>query len=663
MILDEMILHNFGVYKGRQRFNLTPVSNDRPIILLGAMNGNGKTTFLNALQLAFFGKLAPVSGREGGTYSDYLRRSINRSVPEAEGAAVEVSFRRFAAGQEQHFRLHRSWSSSSDSVREKFTVITGDREDRALTDQWAEYLEEVLPYRIAPLFFFDGEKIEEFADPDRSSEILRTAIYSLLGLDIVERLSTDLEVFERRNSLNVKETSDSPRVDTATAELGALENILRQLRDKRAALQNQYDRSLKLIADAQAHFRNEGGDLYEQRSELAILKVEIDARITISKKALGALAAEAAPLLLVTDLLDAVAKQNMFEEVQEQKASVLKVLDKRDASVLAQLQRHKAASTLISAMKTFLETDRRQLRQEGGGKSYLGLSIEGRRMLSILHSGGLEKVVSSITGAVAELDSLQEELATIERKLASVPDESALGPLIQQITASEAEAAKLRIELKNLDVDLGIAERDLALKRASITKLLEQELYKTLENEDRRRMVSHSFRAREKIGDFRARVTAHHIARLERLIVECFSKLVSKEALVTQVKIDPNTFQMELRDGDANIIPAERLSAGERQLFAISLLWALGRASGIPAPAVIDTPLGRLDSVHRLHLIDRYFPKASHQVLLLSTDEEIDEDSYARLAPKISRSFRVEFDAVAGASTVREGYFFDRSHQ
>ena len=59
MILDELVLHNFGVYRGRHVFELTPKSKDRPVILIGALNGSGKTTFLEGLQLAFFGKLSP----------------------------------------------------------------------------------------------------------------------------------------------------------------------------------------------------------------------------------------------------------------------------------------------------------------------------------------------------------------------------------------------------------------------------------------------------------------------------------------------------------------------------------------------------------------------------------------------------------------------------
>ncbi len=128
---------------------------------------------------------------------------------------------------------------------------------------------------------------------------------------------------------------------------------------------------------------------------------------------------------------------------------------------------------------------------------------------------------------------------------------------------------------------------------------------------------------------------------------------------LSELRIDPSNFSVELRNGDGRPISSDRLSAGERQLLAVSLLWGLGRASGRPLPVVTDTPLGRLDASHRVNLVERYFPHASHQMLILSTDEEIDRDYYQRLRPWISRSYRLEFDEQAGGTQVRTGYFWD----
>lgn len=126
---------------------------------------------------------------------------------------------------------------------------------------------------------------------------------------------------------------------------------------------------------------------------------------------------------------------------------------------------------------------------------------------------------------------------------------------------------------------------------------------------------------------------------------------------MTSLHINPETFEATLIGRDNKPLPFDRLSAGERQLLATSLLWGIARASGRPVPMVIDTPLGRLDSDHRTNLVERYFPNASHQVLLLSTDEEIVSGYLEALKPYVSRTFLLDHDEGTGATRINEGYF------
>ncbi|HMN14412.1 MAG TPA: AAA family ATPase, partial [Bellilinea sp.] len=108
MILDSIILENFGAYGGRQEAILTP-EEGKPIILFGGMNGGGKTTLLDAVQLAFYGPKARISNRGRMAYKEYLRESIHRSSDPGEGAGIIVRFRRVIEGESRNFELQRSW--------------------------------------------------------------------------------------------------------------------------------------------------------------------------------------------------------------------------------------------------------------------------------------------------------------------------------------------------------------------------------------------------------------------------------------------------------------------------------------------------------------------------------------------------------------------------
>ena len=105
-------------------------------------------------------------------------------------------------------------------------------------------------------------------------------------------------------------------------------------------------------------------------------------------------------------------------------------------------------------------------------------------------------------------------------------------------------------------------------------------------------------------------------------------------------------------------INTKDLSAGERQLLAVAILWGLAKASNSAAPTIIDTPLGRLDSEHRKNLVEQYFPQASEQVILLSTDEEFNPRYLKKINPYLSRSYLVAYDQKNNGSKVQEGYFF-----
>ncbi len=165
-------------------------------------------------------------------------------------------------------------------------------------------------------------------------------------------------------------------------------------------------------------------------------------------------------------------------------------------------------------------------------------------------------------------------------------------------------------------------------------------------------------RTRETMQVFLQRVTERKIDRLSALITESFRFLLRKQSLVERISIDPATFAITLHNQAGQSVSKQRLSEGEKQIFAISVLWGLARASARPLPAVIDTPMARLDATHRRHLVERYFPNASHQVVLFSTDTEVDHKHYHDLQPHIARAYHLNYDETTRRTVGEEGYFW-----
>ena len=91
--------------------------------------------------------------------------------------------------------------------------------------------------------------------------------------------------------------------------------------------------------------------------------------------------------------------------------------------------------------------------------------------------------------------------------------------------------------------------------------------------------------------------------------------------------------------------------------MVISLLWALAICSKKKLPVIIDTPLSRLDSAHRVALIETYFPQASEQTIILSTDQEIDEKYYEIMKDNVGAEYTLNYSDSTKATTIHNGYF------
>ena len=658
MILNQLVLHNIGTFAGRHPINLTPQSDERPIVLVGGLNGAGKTTILESIQLALYGSLVHASGRRTGSYENYLRSLIHRGVPASEGASVELTFTAFQEGQEHHYQVRRIWKSTGGSaLREILDVSLDGRHHQSLTDTWAEHVETFLPRGIAGLFFFDGEQIEALADMDRSQQVLRSALDALLGLDLVERLGTDLSVLRRRHRGD--QVSEESR-----REIEAQKEIVNALRRAEEAAdanvrgrRDELERSEKQFFQATEAFRAAGGELLERReqSEAAVTRLKGE-RKAVEDEIRHQLA-EYAPPLQLPQLLAQLAGQAKREATATRDSLLVEAFTARDALLMQRLHEAKAAKTTVAAVEKFLTNDRESRQISADTEVIVGPEDLGS--VDLLISSTLPESRRRLRSLLAQRSALIGELDQAERVVAAIPDAEAVAALHDARDAARAAQYKAEVDFAVATEMLQKARSDVARAVDAYNAKVEKSAQDHLAADDDRRLIEHVDRVRETLQRLRVAATKRHLERISQLILEALEMLLRKDKLITDVQIDPETHAVRLTGADGHELPAKDLSAGERQLLAVALLWGLARAAGQPLPVVIDTPLGRLDGSHRGHLLDRYFPAASHQVILLSTDTEIDQDAYARIAPRVGRTYHLEFDSTTNATHVEDGYFWE----
>ena len=161
----------------------------------------------------------------------------------------------------------------------------------------------------------------------------------------------------------------------------------------------------------------------------------------------------------------------------------------------------------------------------------------------------------------------------------------------------------------------------------------------------------------EVMNEFVVRLQAQKVEQLEKNISSCFELLSQKQGIITSISIDPKSLDIILFDYNGCMLLKEQLSAGEKQMFAISILWGLALTSGYKLPVIIDTPMARLDSAHRSNFVKKYLPNASSQVIVLSTDEEINGEYLDEVRECVNTAYTLEYDDIEKCSSIRPGYF------
>jgi DNA sulfur modification protein DndD len=658
VILDELTLHNFGVFRGRHSLKLTPPAESQPITLIAGLNGCGKTTILDAVQLALYGPLARVGSRRGAAYEQFLSQSIHHSVDRREGAAIELDFHAYQDGVRHDYHVHRSWAASGQRLRERLEIAKDGHHDSNLTEHWADQVEAFIPRGIASLFLFDGEQIESLADLENSKSVLRTAINALLGLDLADRLTADLTVLERRTREKTAPIAQRQEIEHRREQVGELRRLEEHSAQELAASRGRLERSEKQLSAVEQRYRMEGGELFEQRTTIEQHLSSARQELKSLDDELRELAGGAAPLLLVRDQLREMTDLAEKEQLAIQDRILSAVLTERDAALLDALHSARANKSTIAAVECFLDSDRATRAATVSQAPFLDLDSENTNFALALVQNLLPDLISRLRLLSNRRQEWVTTIEQLERSLAGVPAPDTLAQLAEELREARNEVARAQADFRRSEGQLTATRSERARADERYEQAIDAAGKATLAAEDEHRMIEHAQRVRQTLQAFRVATTRRHVDRIAGLVMEALHQLLRKELLITDLRIDPETYTVELRGERDEELLASQLSAGERQLLAVALLWGLARAAGQPLPVIIDTPLGRLDGSHRDRLIERYFPHASHQVILLSTDQEIDEAAWVKLRRYVGHAYELEFDEITAGTTIRSGYFW-----
>lgn len=658
MYFTKVEFHNYGIYKGTHEMVLTDRQGDKNITLVGGLNGRGKTTFHDGILIALYGKQSLNYIQEKTrSYDKLLKEHINKHATD-DRTYVAVTL---ILDDESEIRIQRTWKLRNGKIEHKIQVEKNGTEDKYLADNWNYYIEEILPFGIARFFFFNNEKITQLAD-DASFEQIRGSIKSALGISAIEDaiMHTDQVIRRKQKALDEFQNSEqNQNYQETERELSALDQKLSELTEKLKIQELDWQKKAALAEEKEKEFWASGGELGRKRdairAEIKLIEQEID---RLKNEVLHVAADPSTPLFMCRNLVG----QSYEDICMRQDARTNRILEERISDIYRRLMDVLKDVNIpeenMENVKNIFSGELKEHSQEESQSLKIQATETDLHLFEKLLSEVFPRIIQKISVLVDSTGDHESRLMNLKAHLEVGEDkEEAITNLYDTLKSLEKEsntAEHIYEETKNAIEDLN-KQKDMLVGRR--IKLIKGMAEKENANDDNARMIRYSAMGIQAMEKFKIRLQEEKAEELSQRITSCFMELVEKTSLVRKIEVDPENLDVRLVDVDGNELYKSQLSAGEQQMFAVSVIWALALISGYKAPVIIDTPMGRLDSSHRANFVTKYLPTASSQVLVLSTDTEIRGRYFDMIKDRIVDGYTLVYKEEEQCTSIVHGYF------
>lgn len=672
VLLRSITARNWAVYR-RLALELPAHDPDRPIVLIGGRNGSGKTSLLSAIVFALFGRLAirDIFTQDRTLAQRFAYRQTIEAVfhrPARDGGETVMSLTLRFDTTDGPLEVERRWYFGDDGKfvedDEEIMLRIGDDMDLLSvppdTVPSTYYQEEIarrlFPPGLAPFLFFDGEQVDRLGGRHLTDQ-LRAGVDGLIGAPYLRQVIADLRDYARdrgREANPVRgESSDAVEAETAALErresevggvLTAVESAVTQLRARRDLIIAELGR---LTGDTFANLQ----DLLEQQRRT-------EAEEARARVALAGFAAEELPLHLVGRHLRARLSLRLGEEERARTTSAAdsdsgleRFLDAFAAEVpaLTAEVHDLVVARVRSAWSRWLTPD-----PLAGEMRHHYLEGRPRTALRLRLDEADRRVRERASQVLEELARCERARADLSRRIAEQRGSSERRELLQieLQSVSEALEAEERVR-RDVDRELEHLRRVLGPKREAIRDQRER-LASALPSLGRADRATELATGLERALQLAADEYTQH---LSATVTRTYRQLAHKN-LIHQIEV-LHDGGLRVADRGGRRIENLDASAGERHVFAISLLAAVAEVGGMSLPVIMDTPLGRLDREHRENIL-AYCAARRGQTLLLSHAEEVGGRYLEQIDARIAARFLIEHEPGIdgpGESRLIEGYF------
>lgn len=718
MKINKLKLKNFRSYEEETVFDFATTA-DKNIILIGGKNGAGKSTIFEAIKLCIYGPMAYKYQGFNASYISKVKSNINNNSLKSDlvDAFVSIDLELSEGTEINIYTLTRKWTFKNKKLDEIFLVYK-NYSPIPLKDEelnfFENYITSIISPKIFEFFFFDGEHLSEFFIGKNSNTHLKQSLLSLCNFDTFDVLKSTI-LSSIRNSKN-----DDAELELAKTNYLALEDEFAKLTLEKANLVDDLNNISINLDDLnqkqkqlESDFRKKGGVLAEEREILNKKTIELETRRSVINQSIKDFCNDLLPFLIVKDQIF-----NLKNQIKSESDNLVysQLKDKLSADYFKNLLISKLDTSSIDeiamTVSEALIDDIKPDNQEDDFKVIHNLSNDESNSILSLIDNILSIDDNNILSLFDEHRNIGEELSKIRTILNNSLEDESLNKYINELTdlsnkighLSEVKN-NLEIKLKDLDILVSNAETSKDKAKSKYTDLLQSN-----------KVVDMSSDLILMLDDMITTLTESKTKEIQNNFMYIFKKIIRKDNFIDFIDIDSNfntslyinkmynSLEIEnlienigydemekklgnlffedlfteykvknrsellnnIKNGNQSAFITLRtkvdingFSSGEKQIYILCLYWALLKASDIEIPFIIDTPYARIDETHRNNITNEYFSTISDQVIILSTNTEIDEKSYKDIKPRLNGEYLIDYDDINRKTIQSKGYFFE----
>ena len=658
-------LKNFRQYYGEHTVDFA-TNKQRNVTVIQGINGAGKTSLFIALNWCLYGedffkedigefvsKRARADVENGAGRDTVIETVIELAFESGTTTnvgnsltSVEIGFT--YQGNEYCVKREYQWHGNEATV---FSVKENDL--KPYVDSAAsELIQQLIPENVSVHFFFDGEKIDNFAKP--GEEQIQDAVRNVLKHEVFDRSIRHLKDVARKYQSELKQyASDSSKAlfdekektekdyDDHDAEIkqkrGEIEKAEKQLKDIDKRLEaNEISRAL---ADERKKVEEKLEQIKQEKSKFQneeIRNLLNQGAIPLAKSALD----KALEILKTSERPGGIPKPILDELIERMRCLCGREIE--DGSP----EHQNIQSLLAQAVSPKLEFAIGET--ESSLKRLIRDSVE-----SIPKS--LKLALNKEREMSHEIETNEARLGEIKRKLIDF-DEDEVGRLEKARGKYEQDIRELKDHVLRIEGRMQGLKDEIAKLKGKIEK---EKVHGQKEKQLKRywQLATETASAMETLYQY---FLDDKREEIETEVRKIFKQLVWKESQFQDVRLSEK-YELQVIDRFGKQARPE-MSAGERQVLSLAFIAAMAKIAvekmlpemkSEPFPMVMDTPFGRLSTQHRENITEA-IPDIAEQLVLFVTDEELHGQARKNLEPRIGAEYELQFDDETGSSTIKK---------